>query len=58
MQNRNEKMAEEDSSARRKYVFYDHRQGVTITCSDSDEELEEDEVVGQDFSEGEDKLLR
>ncbi|KAI5424894.1 hypothetical protein KIW84_030901, partial [Lathyrus oleraceus] len=54
---RNEKMTEEDSSARRKNVFYDHRKGKTIVSSDN-EELEEDEEAKHNFSEGEDKFLR
>lgn len=57
MQSRNEKMTEEDSSARRKNVFYDHRKGKTIVSSDN-EELEEKEEAKHNFLEGEDKFLR
>ncbi|CAI8615194.1 unnamed protein product [Vicia faba] len=55
---RNEKMTEDDSSARRKDVFYDHRQGVTIIGNDSNEEFKEGEEAKHNFSEGEDKFLR
>ncbi|RYR01813.1 hypothetical protein Ahy_B06g080679 isoform B [Arachis hypogaea] len=54
---RNEKMSEDQSIIGRRRIYYEKHGGEALICSDSDEELTENEGVKHEFSEGEDRLL-
>lgn len=58
MQNRNEKMTADQSVSRKRNVYYDHQEGETLVCSDSDEESNEHKEVERKFSQGEDRFIR
>ncbi|XP_057718097.1 histone-lysine N-methyltransferase EZA1-like isoform X3 [Arachis stenosperma] len=54
---RNEKMSEDQSIIGRRRIYYEKHGGEALICSDSDEEVTENEGVKHEFSEGEDRLL-
>lgn len=55
---RNEKMTADQSVSRKRNVYYDHQEGETLVCSDSDEESNEHKEVERKFSQGEDRFIR
>lgn len=58
LQNRNEKMTADQAVSRKRNVYYNHQEGETLVCSDSDEESNEDKEVERKFSQGEDRFIR
>ncbi|MED6184002.1 hypothetical protein PIB30_043128 [Stylosanthes scabra] len=54
---RNVKMGEDQSIIGRRRIYYEKHGGEALICSDSDEEVTENEGVKHEFSEGEDRLL-
>lgn len=60
LQNRNEKMTEDQSVSKKRNISYDHRGGETLVCSDSEEDSKKhkEKQVKRNFSHGEDKFIR
>ncbi|KAK1316157.1 Histone-lysine N-methyltransferase EZ3 [Acorus calamus] len=56
-QDRNQRMAEDQSVVGRRQIYYDQRGSEALVCSDSEEEIAEPEEEKHDFSEGEDHML-
>nr|XP_009783486.1 PREDICTED: histone-lysine N-methyltransferase EZA1 isoform X2 [Nicotiana sylvestris] len=54
---RNQRMAEDQSVAGRRRIYYDQHGSEALICSDSEEDIAEPEEEKRDFSEGEDKIL-
>ncbi|XP_010531248.1 PREDICTED: histone-lysine N-methyltransferase CLF isoform X2 [Tarenaya hassleriana] len=54
---RNQRMTEDQSVVGRRRIYYDQNGGEALICSDSEEELAEDEDEKRDFVESEDYIL-
>lgn len=54
---RNQRMTEDQSVVGRRRIYYDQNGGEALICSDSEEELAEDEEEKRDFVESEDYIL-
>ncbi|XP_023876365.1 histone-lysine N-methyltransferase CLF isoform X2 [Quercus suber] len=55
---RNQRMKEDQSVVGRRRIYYDQNGGEALICSDSEEELVEDEEDKREFVESEDFILR
>lgn len=55
---RNQRMTEDQSVVGRRRIYYDQTGGEALICSDSEEEVIEDEEEKRDFLESEDYILR
>ncbi|KAE9596677.1 hypothetical protein Lal_00007487 [Lupinus albus] len=55
---RNQRMTEDQSVVGRRRIYYDQNGGEALICSDSEEEIMEDEKEKREFLESEDYILR
>ncbi|CAH9124641.1 unnamed protein product [Cuscuta epithymum] len=55
---RNQRMTEDQSVVGRRRIYYDENGGETLICSDSDEEVIEEDEDKKDFAESENYILR
>ena len=55
---RNQRMTEDQSVLGRRRIYYDQNGGEALICSDSEEEIIDEEAEKRDFIESEDYILR